>query len=56
VLTAHKPQVARELYRSGQYTKAIAATLGVSRASLYRHLGQGDGQAGRRAGTSASVR
>jgi predicted transcriptional regulator YheO len=28
------------MYRSGQYTvAAIATTLGVSRASVYRHLG-----------------
>jgi DNA invertase Pin-like site-specific DNA recombinase len=39
VMTAHKLQVARELYASGQYTvAAIAKTLGVSRASVYRHL------------------
>jgi DNA invertase Pin-like site-specific DNA recombinase len=39
VMTAHKLQVARELYRSGEYTvAAIATTLGVSRASIYRHL------------------
>jgi DNA invertase Pin-like site-specific DNA recombinase len=39
VITAHKLQVAREMYRSGQYTvAAIAKTLGVSRASIYRHL------------------
>jgi DNA invertase Pin-like site-specific DNA recombinase len=39
VLTGHKLQVAREMYRSGQYTvAAIAKTLGVSRASIYRHL------------------
>jgi DNA invertase Pin-like site-specific DNA recombinase len=39
VLTAHKLQVAQEMYRSGQYTMAaIAKTLGVSRASIYRHL------------------
>ena len=39
VMTAHKVQVAREMYRSGQYTvAAIAKTLGVSRASIYRHL------------------
>jgi DNA-binding transcriptional regulator LsrR (DeoR family) len=35
----HKLRVAQELYASGQYTvAAIATTLGVSRASLYRHL------------------
>jgi DNA invertase Pin-like site-specific DNA recombinase len=40
VLTGHKLQVAEEMYRSGQYTvAAIATTLGVSRASIYRHLG-----------------
>jgi DNA-binding MarR family transcriptional regulator len=41
-MTAHKLQVARELYRSGEYTvAAIATTLGVSRASIYRHLTHG---------------
>ena len=39
VLGGHKLQVAREMYASGQYTvAAIATTLGVSRASIYRHL------------------
>jgi predicted transcriptional regulator YheO len=39
-MTTHKLQVAQELYRSGQYTvAAIATTLGVSRASIYLHLG-----------------
>jgi DNA invertase Pin-like site-specific DNA recombinase len=39
VLSGHKAQVAREMYRSGQSTvAAIATTLGVSRASIYRHL------------------
>jgi DNA invertase Pin-like site-specific DNA recombinase len=39
VMTSHKLQVAQEMYRSGQYTVAvIAMTLGVSRASIYRHL------------------
>jgi Helix-turn-helix domain of resolvase len=34
-----KVRVAGEMYRSGQYTvAAIATTLGVSRASIYRHL------------------
>jgi DNA invertase Pin-like site-specific DNA recombinase len=42
VLTAHKLQVAQELYASGQYTVAtIAKSLGVSRASIYRHLQPG---------------
>ena len=39
VLSGHKLQVAQELYASGEYTVgAIATTLGVSRASIYRHL------------------
>jgi len=39
-MTAHKLKVAEDMYRSGQYTvAAIATTLGVSRASIYRHLG-----------------
>ena len=39
VLTAHKLRVAQEMYRSGEYSVAtIATTLGVSRASIYRHL------------------
>jgi DNA invertase Pin-like site-specific DNA recombinase len=39
VLSGHRLQVAREMYASGQYTVAtIAKTLGVSRASIYRHL------------------
>jgi DNA invertase Pin-like site-specific DNA recombinase len=38
-MTAHKLQVAQEMYRSGEYTvAAIATTLGVSRAPIYRHL------------------
>jgi len=40
VMTAHKAQVAQEMYHSGQYT--IATTLGVSRASIYRHLDSPD--------------
>ena len=44
VLTGHKLQVAEEMYRSGQYTvTAIASTLGVSRAAIYRHLGDPEG-------------
>jgi predicted transcriptional regulator len=40
-MTIHKLEVAREMYRSGQYTVAtIAKTLGVSRASVYRHLSE----------------
>jgi DNA invertase Pin-like site-specific DNA recombinase len=39
VLSGHKLQVAQEMYVSGQYSvAAIAKTLGVSRASIYRHL------------------
>jgi DNA invertase Pin-like site-specific DNA recombinase len=38
-MAGHKLQVVQEMYRSGQYTvTAIAKTLGVSRASIYRHL------------------
>jgi DNA-binding phage protein len=38
-MTIHRLQVAQEMYASGQYTMAaIATTLGVSRASIYRHL------------------
>jgi transposase-like protein len=38
-MTAPKLQVARQMYASKQYTvAAIARTLGVSRASVYRHV------------------
>lgn len=38
-MTADKLAVAREMYASGEHTvAAIAATIGVSRASVYRHL------------------
>jgi hypothetical protein len=41
VLSGHKLRVAQEMYRSGQYTvAAIARTLGVSRASIYRNLAE----------------
>jgi predicted transcriptional regulator YheO len=51
VLTGNRLQVARELYASGQYTvAAIAKTLGVSRASIYRHLGKADSRLGIPAG------
>jgi DNA invertase Pin-like site-specific DNA recombinase len=43
------PQTARgpDMYRSGQYTVAtIATTLGVSRASVYRHLTRPDRRVG----------
>jgi DNA invertase Pin-like site-specific DNA recombinase len=44
VMTPHKLRVAREMYASGQYTvAAIATTLGVSRASVYRYLAGGSG-------------
>jgi DNA invertase Pin-like site-specific DNA recombinase len=37
--STHKVRVALKMYRSGEYTvAAIATTLGVSRASIYRHL------------------
>jgi DNA invertase Pin-like site-specific DNA recombinase len=46
-MTAHKLQVAREMYASGRYTiAAIANTLGVSRASVYRHLTRPDRRVG----------
>jgi DNA invertase Pin-like site-specific DNA recombinase len=39
VMTPDKVRVAREMYASRRYTvAAIAKTLGVSRASIYRHL------------------
>ena len=42
-MSAHKLQVAREMYASGRYTvAAIAKTLGVSRASVYRHVTRAD--------------
>jgi predicted transcriptional regulator YheO len=42
-MTTHKLQVAQEMFSSGQYTVAtIATTLGVSRASIYRHLARAD--------------
>ena len=38
-MTGHRLQVAQEMHGSGQHTVAtIATTLGVSRASIYRHL------------------
>jgi hypothetical protein len=42
VMTLHKLQVAGELYGSGQYTVSEIATttLGVRRASIYRHLAE----------------
>jgi DNA invertase Pin-like site-specific DNA recombinase len=44
VMTGHKLQAAQQMYRSGQYTvAAIAHTLGVSRASIYRHLTRAGG-------------
>ena len=44
VMTPHKIRLAREMYGSRQYTvAAIAAALGVSRGSIYRHLGDLDG-------------
>ncbi len=44
VMTADKVQVAQEMYGSGQYSvAAIVTTLGVSRASIYRHLPRAGG-------------
>jgi AcrR family transcriptional regulator len=40
-MTPTKLALAREMYDSRQHTLAeISRTLGVSRASIYRHLGQ----------------
>ena len=40
VMTPHKVAVARRMYDSGEHTvAAIAEVVGVSRASVYRHLG-----------------
>ena len=39
-MTPEKVAVARGMYESGEHTvAAIAAVVGVSRASVYRHLG-----------------
>lgn len=39
VMTADKNATARRMYSSGDYTvAAIASVLGVSRATVYRHL------------------
>jgi DNA invertase Pin-like site-specific DNA recombinase len=44
VMTKNKIRLAREMYGSRQYTvAAIASALGVSRASIYRHLGDLEG-------------
>jgi DNA invertase Pin-like site-specific DNA recombinase len=57
VLSGHKLQVAREMYASGQYTvAAIAKTLGVSRASIYRHLPNTDARLGPSAHGAAADR
>jgi DNA invertase Pin-like site-specific DNA recombinase len=48
VMTPDKLAVAREMYASGKHTvAAIAATIGVSRASVYRHLPHTTGKAAR---------
>jgi predicted transcriptional regulator len=57
VLSGHRLRVAQELYASGQYTvAAIAKTLGVSRASIYRHLSDADGRPGSSAHGAAADR
>jgi DNA invertase Pin-like site-specific DNA recombinase len=44
VMTRHKLQVARDMYVSNRYTvAAIANTLGVSCASIHRHLAKRGG-------------
>jgi predicted DNA-binding protein YlxM (UPF0122 family) len=46
-MTAHKARVDQEMYHSGQYTvAAIANTLRVSRASIYRHVARRDRRVG----------
>jgi DNA invertase Pin-like site-specific DNA recombinase len=46
-MTTHKVAVARQMYASQDYSvAAIAQTLGVSRASIYRHLPQADQKSG----------
>lgn len=53
VMTPDKLTVAREMYASGEHTvAAIAAVLGVSRASVYRHLAPPDSP---RAGNAAAA-
>jgi predicted transcriptional regulator len=43
-MTAEKVAVARGMYESREHTvAAIAAVLGVSRASVYRHIGMSSG-------------
>ncbi len=43
VMTASKLAVAREMYASGDHTIAeIAQTVGVGRATVYRHLRRGE--------------
>jgi AcrR family transcriptional regulator len=57
VLSGQKLQVAREMYASGQYTvAAIAKALGVSRASVYRHLPNADARLGPSAHGAAADR
>jgi DNA invertase Pin-like site-specific DNA recombinase len=47
LMTPAKLAIARQLYASDEQTvAAIAATLGVSRASVYRHLGPADAEHG----------
>ena len=44
VMTQPKIRLARQMYAPRQYTvAAIASALGVSRASIYRHLGDLEG-------------
>jgi len=39
-MTPDKVKVARDMYAAGQHTvEGIAKTLGVSRKTIYRHLG-----------------
>ncbi len=56
-MTPEKAAVARQLYESRQHTvAAIAETLGVSRASIYRHVLAGPREAGRPPAPSSAQR
>jgi len=56
-MTTHKVAVARQMYASRDYSvAAIAQTLGVSRASIYRHLPQANQKSGDRDGPTVRSR
>jgi DNA invertase Pin-like site-specific DNA recombinase len=43
VMTPHNLQVARKIYVQAVHGRAIAQTLGISLASIYRHLARAGG-------------